>query len=562
MRIHGATAGYVRQMKSLGYDRLSADDLVSMRIHGATPEFVKDLRELGYRDLSADDLVSMRIHGVTPEYIQDLQELGYKDVSAEDLVSMRIHGVTIDYVRKMKARLKNVSVDELVSMRIHGRGCSEPSGIGQARSRERANARPREPGSRLSFSHLVGRRLARFSPLQQAVDIIREDLAQKRRKKRLIIGAASAAGILLITLGLSRLKPAAPTVEKSTVWMDTVKRGPMLRQVRGPGTLVPQEIRFVSAATEGRVERLVILPGAPVKPDSILIEMSNPELEREALDAESQVLGARARARKRAGAFPARRHGPAGRGRHGALGLPPGAAPGRDQRGPLQGRPHRGPDGQAVAGAGRGAPTRNAIEEKRVATVADAAKAQIAVQEAKVDQLEALAAPEALAEGRPPRAGRHPRRSPGAARPGRPAGRPGLDPRQGRRADEAEGPAQDRGDAGQGHRDRAARIDRHAQRRGRGQGRPHRSRPCSTEPSPWTWRSKARCRRARGRTCPWTGSSSSTGSRTCSTSGAPPSARKEPGRPLPASAKTATRRCACRCVSGRARSTPWKSSRA
>src|SRR5215468_9287309 len=108
------------------------------------------------------------------------------------------------------------------------------------------------------------------------------------------MAAAAAGAILLITLGLSRLKPAAPTVEKSTVWMDTVKRGPMVRQVRGPGTLVPVEIRWISSDTDGRVERLVILPGTPVTPESVLLEMSNPSLERDALDAESQLRAAEA----------------------------------------------------------------------------------------------------------------------------------------------------------------------------------------------------------------------------------------------------------------------------
>ena len=79
--------------------------------------------------------------------------------------------------------------------------------------------------------------------------------------------------MLLITLGLSRLKPAAPCVERSTVWIDTVKRGPMLRQVRGLGTLVPEDVRWIPAQTEGRVERHVILPGTPVKPDSVILEL-------------------------------------------------------------------------------------------------------------------------------------------------------------------------------------------------------------------------------------------------------------------------------------------------
>lgn len=234
--------------------------------------------------------------------------------------------------------------------------------------------------------------VARFSPLQRAVDILREDLAQKRRKKRLIIAAASAAGVLLITLGLSRLKPAAPTVEKSTVWMDTVKRGPMLRQVRGPGTLVPQEIRFISAATEGRVERLVILPGAPVKPDSILIEMSNPELEQEALDAESQVLGARAelanvRAHSQRDVMDQQAAAATVRSDFHQAQLLAEANEGLYKEGLIAGLTVKLSRVRAEELA-----TRNAIEEKRVATVADAAKAQIAVQEAKVDQLEALAA--------------------------------------------------------------------------------------------------------------------------------------------------------------------------
>jgi HlyD family secretion protein len=88
------------------------------------------------------------------------------------------------------------------------------------------------------------------------------------------------------------LKPAAPTVEKSTVWMDTVKRGPMLRQVRGLGTLVPQEILFIPALNEGRVERIVERPGARVEPETVLLVLSNPQLELEAVEAEYQVRAA------------------------------------------------------------------------------------------------------------------------------------------------------------------------------------------------------------------------------------------------------------------------------
>jgi HlyD family secretion protein len=95
-------------------------------------------------------------------------------------------------------------------------------------------------------------------------------------------------------MGLSRLKPAAPTVERATVWIDTVKRGPMVRQVRGLGRLAPEDIRWIPAASEGRVERRLVMPGTPVRADTVLIELSNPELEVAALDALSQLKSAEA----------------------------------------------------------------------------------------------------------------------------------------------------------------------------------------------------------------------------------------------------------------------------
>ncbi|MGH9421276.1 MAG: RND transporter, partial [Thermoanaerobaculia bacterium] len=126
------------------------------------------------------------------------------------------------------------------------------------------------------------------------MDILREDLAAQKKKRRFVIAAATAAGILLITLGLSRLKPAAPTVDKSAIWMDTVKRGPMLRQVRGPGTLVPVDVQWISAPVDGRVERIPALPGVQVKADTVLLEMTDPTVEQNALDAESQLKAAQA----------------------------------------------------------------------------------------------------------------------------------------------------------------------------------------------------------------------------------------------------------------------------
>jgi HlyD family secretion protein len=127
------------------------------------------------------------------------------------------------------------------------------------------------------------------------VDIARPDLLERKKKRRMAWAAASAVAVVLLTLGVSRLKPAAPTVERSTVVIDTVKRGEMVREVRGLGTLVPEEIRWIPAVTEARVERLVLLPGTRVARDSVVLELSNPELEQQALEAESQARAAEAR---------------------------------------------------------------------------------------------------------------------------------------------------------------------------------------------------------------------------------------------------------------------------
>src|SRR5262245_3276264 len=100
--------------------------------------------------------------------------------------------------------------------------------------------------------------------------------------------------VVLAGLGLSRLKPAAPTVDPATLWIDTVQRGPMLRQVRGTGTLVPEDFRWIPAGTMGRVERILLRPGSVVKSDTVIIELSNPSLEQELQDAKLKMSSARA----------------------------------------------------------------------------------------------------------------------------------------------------------------------------------------------------------------------------------------------------------------------------
>jgi HlyD family secretion protein len=123
------------------------------------------------------------------------------------------------------------------------------------------------------------------------MDIARPEFKKQKRRKQIIVGAIAFVVLAAATFGVSRLKPAAPSVERSTVWTDTVKRGPMLRQVRGLGSLVPSQefIRQIPAETDATVVRIRELPGSQVKADTILIEMSNPQVEQAALDARLQL---------------------------------------------------------------------------------------------------------------------------------------------------------------------------------------------------------------------------------------------------------------------------------
>ncbi len=118
-----------------------------------------------------------------------------------------------------------------------------------------------------------------------SMDVKREGVAEARRRRRIIYGSLGLILVSLTFYGLSRMEPAAPRVDRATVWIDTVKRGEMLRQVRGPGTLVPEEIRYISISTAGTVERIVILPGPTVEPDTVILLLSNPALEQSTQDA-------------------------------------------------------------------------------------------------------------------------------------------------------------------------------------------------------------------------------------------------------------------------------------
>ena len=216
-------------------------------------------------------------------------------------------------------------------------------------------------------------------------------IARQRRTRRITYGAATAVAVLLITLGLSRLKPAAPSVDRGTLVIDTVKRGGMLRQVRGLGTLVPEELRWIPAATEGRVERIVVQPGSTVSPETIILELSNPELEMQALDAESQLRAAEAQYAELKVRLESQH-------------LDQEAAAASVQADYAQARMRADTD-QQLADQGLVADlnrklsrvaadqleNRNRIEQRRLAIAGDSIKAQLAGQQAQVEQKRVLA---------------------------------------------------------------------------------------------------------------------------------------------------------------------------
>ncbi len=120
-------------------------------------------------------------------------------------------------------------------------------------------------------------------------------IAKKKKVRRIVFGVAALIVGVLVTVGLAQLKPAAPTVERATTWRDTAKRGPMLRQVRGPGTLVPEDIRWITSATEATVERIVTLPSGNIIPaDTVIVELRDERVQQELIDAELQLRGAEA----------------------------------------------------------------------------------------------------------------------------------------------------------------------------------------------------------------------------------------------------------------------------
>jgi RND family efflux transporter MFP subunit len=225
------------------------------------------------------------------------------------------------------------------------------------------------------------------------MDIARPEIKRQKRRRQIIWVSAALVVLVGLTVGVSRLKPAAPTVDRSTIWTDTVKRGSMLRQVRGLGSLTPshEDVRQIPAETEATVIRIVKLPGSQVDPDTVLVEMSNPQLEQEALDAQLQVKAAQAEYQslkvklasdlmnQRAGAATvnaeyteAQRQAQTDKALY-DLGIISGLA------------------AKASEGKAQEMVTRNKIEDQRLEINEKAIASQLAVQQAKIDEMRALA---------------------------------------------------------------------------------------------------------------------------------------------------------------------------
>src|SRR2546425_7547825 len=222
------------------------------------------------------------------------------------------------------------------------------------------------------------------------MDIPRTSAVRRRRIRQALYGLTAIVAVTLITLGVSRLKVAAATVD-SPAWIDTVKRGQMLRQVRGMGTLVPEDIRWIPATTIGRVERILLKPGAIVKPDTVLLELSNPELQREAIDAKMQVRAADAdyislRVRLEKDLLDQQANAATVQANFSQAKLEAQVNEDLAKQGLIADLPLKVSKVRAEELA-----IRNEIEQKRLAINSEAVKAQLAAQQARVEQFRALA---------------------------------------------------------------------------------------------------------------------------------------------------------------------------
>ena len=224
------------------------------------------------------------------------------------------------------------------------------------------------------------------------MDIPRKSGSRNRQVRRIIYGLLAIIAVGVITVGVSRLKPAAPTVERSTVWIGTVNRGSMLRQVRGLGTLVPEEIRWIPATTQGRVERILVKPGTDVSADTVLLELTNPEAEQAALEATSQLKGAEAeytslRVQLEKRLLDQKATAATVQADYSQAKLQAEVNEELSKQGLISQLNLKVSKVRAEEMA-----TRNSIEEKRLSITNDEVKAQLAVQQERVSQLRTMAA--------------------------------------------------------------------------------------------------------------------------------------------------------------------------
>jgi multidrug efflux pump subunit AcrA (membrane-fusion protein) len=226
------------------------------------------------------------------------------------------------------------------------------------------------------------------------MDISRPDIKKKKMRRQIILAGCGVVALAVVAFFVTRLKPAAPEVDRATVWTDTVKRGPLLRQVRGPGTLVPREdkIRLIPAETAATVVRIRVLPGAKVEPNTILMDLVDPQLQQELLDAQLQLKGAEAdyintRAKVQSDLMDQK-----------AAGATVGADYSQAQ---LQARTDKslydlgvisGLTYSASKGKADELTTRNDLEKQRLTLNEKAIETQLAVQQTKVEQAKALLA--------------------------------------------------------------------------------------------------------------------------------------------------------------------------
>src|SRR5579872_5101473 len=225
------------------------------------------------------------------------------------------------------------------------------------------------------------------------MDIARPEFKAQKRKRQVAVSAVAVVAIAAATVGVYRLRPAAPTVERGTVWTDSVKRGPMLRQVRGVGSLVPSQesVLQIPAETEATVVRIRMLPGSLVKADTVLLDMSDPQVEQAAVDAQLQWKAAQAeyqsqRAKLESDLMNQKAGAATVKADYNQTQLQSQTDKSLYDLGVISGLAYRASKSKADE-----LTIRNGLEDQRLESTQKSIDAQLAEQQAKVDQMRVLA---------------------------------------------------------------------------------------------------------------------------------------------------------------------------